>query len=429
MKKKVLLVKPPERSFFNFGTFSLGVLAAAIRDQADVTIFDATDLSMDDAVHTIYSHKPDVLGITVMGLTSVKPTGLLIQHIKKKRGKITHTLKYTLIITGGHGASMAYKPLLKAGAHAIVIGEGELTFQQILADGIRPGNAGTACLDGKRIVVGPKQHLIRPLDSLLPPARDLMPSPPNGIHLMETSRGCPHDCGFCETTLFYGQVWRPNAPDRVIAEVKRLVNEYNAWIVHFADDNFAANPRRVIEICKKLRKIQLPAFILASARADDLISYPDLIPLMASARILRISVGVETLEPEMSRVINKPISIECYKEAFSLMQHHGIFSVASFIIGMPGEKAEMRQRALDLAIEAGPDSAHFLPFLPLPGIPLHSKKGRYDADPEDIKEAYLLTKKFRQHRSVRKRLQDASEQGGIRGLLSRATLNRQDSVC
>ncbi|MBI5026606.1 MAG: B12-binding domain-containing radical SAM protein [Nitrospirae bacterium] len=429
MRKKVLLVKPPEKSNFNFGTFSLGVLGAAIRDRADVAIFDATNLSIDEAIQTIYFHKPNILGITVMGLTSVEPTGLLIQRIKKDKGKFSQALKDTLIIAGGHGASMAYTHLLKAGVHAVVIGEGELTLQRILSDGIHPGTPGIACLNGKKIVVGSKQQLIRPLDSLHPPARDLMPFPSNGVHLMETSRGCPHNCGFCETTRFYGQVWRPYSPDRVVAEVKRLVNEYNAWIIHFADDNFAASPHRVIEICKKLKRIALPAFIMASARADDLISYPELIPMMASARILRISVGVETLEPEMSKIINKPISIESYKKAFSLMRDYGIFSIASFIIGIPGEKIEMRQRALDLAIEIGVDSAHFLPFLPLPGIPLLSKKGKYDAAPADIRDAYLLTKKFRQHRTVRNRLQVASEQGSIRGLLARATLSRQAIVC
>jgi hypothetical protein len=79
-------------------------------------------------------------------------------------------------------------------------------------------------------MAGPFQELIRPMDSLQPPARDLMPPPGDGIHLMETSRGSPHSCDFCETTRLYGRSWRPHSPERVAAEVIRLVEGHDAVI-------------------------------------------------------------------------------------------------------------------------------------------------------------------------------------------------------
>ena len=89
MRKKVVLVKPPESSSFNFGTFSLAVLASAVRDKADVTIIDATDRSINDTVNTIGSLSPHILGITAMGLTSVGPVKLLIEAIGgSDRGEI-----------------------------------------------------------------------------------------------------------------------------------------------------------------------------------------------------------------------------------------------------------------------------------------------------------------------------------------------------
>lgn len=423
MKKRILLVKPPEKTSFNFGTFSLGVLAAAVVNQADVSILDATDYSLEYTVNQIILQKPDILGITAMGLPSIKPVELLIFHFLKRKRKIQNSFPVKIIV-GGHGASMAYNNLLRAGADLVVIGEGELTLQQIVKNGIITGAPGTACLVGEKTIVGPKQKLIRPLDLLLPPTRDLMPFPPDGIHLMETSRGCPHDCGFCETTRFYNKLWRPFSPERVVNEVLRLINDYNAWIIHFADDNFAANPDRVIEICQRLKKEQLPALIIASARADDLISRADLIPAMASVNILRISVGVETLEPEISKKINKPITLEEYKEAFRLMRKHGIFSIASFIIGLPGENPEMRQLALDLAIKVAPDSAHFLPFIPFPYLPLTFGQKSCDPSPDDIKDACDLTLQFQNHKTTRQRLLKDMKQGGIRGLLIKAALSK-----
>lgn len=107
MKKKILLVKPPEKASFNFGTFSLGVLAAAVEKQADVSIIDATDYSLEYTVNQIFLQKPDILGITAMGLPSIRPVELLILHFLNRKRKIQNSFPVRIIV-GGHGASMAF---------------------------------------------------------------------------------------------------------------------------------------------------------------------------------------------------------------------------------------------------------------------------------------------------------------------------------
>jgi radical SAM superfamily enzyme YgiQ (UPF0313 family) len=217
-------------------------------------------------------------------------------------------------------------------------------------------------------------------------------------------------------------MWRPQSPDHVAAEVKRLVDEYDAWIIHFADDNFSASSTRVLEICRLLQQGPLPAFIMASARGDDLVVDPRLIPAMAAARILRVTVGVETAEPEMAARAGKLISLETYREAFTRMKEHGIFTVASLIVGLPGETGDMRMRAVEMAVQAGPDSAHFLPFLPLPGVPLAAGHSCFDADPADIRDAGVFSEAFLRHPTVQARLVKAAANPDVRGMLARATL-------
>ena len=430
--RQVVLVKPPESSRFNFGTFSLGVLAAAIRDHAAVTILDATALGVEAAAAAVWARCPDLVGVTAKGLRSVVPVAAFIRQMRAAAGGGTagdsagkggddHG-RPAAIIAGGHGASMAPDPLLEAGADAVVSGEGEETLREIVAGGIRAGTAGVACrLDG-RTVTGPPRPPIQPLERLPLPARDLMPPPPDGVHLMETSRGCPHTCAFCETTRFYGRRWRPHPPARVAAEVRLLVESHGAWMIHFADDNFCASPRRVLEICRRLRRGPLPAFILASARGDDLLAEPRLIPAMAAARIQRVTVGVETLDPGAAARAAKPIPLPTYRAAFQRMAAHGVFSIASFIIGLPGESPAMRERAVELAVAAGPDAAHFLPFLPLPGTPMAAGRAGPDPDPADVRDAELCNVAFRRHPAVHARLAAAVAGGGVRGLLARATL-------
>ncbi|MCL6449928.1 MAG: B12-binding domain-containing radical SAM protein [Acetobacteraceae bacterium] len=427
---RLALVKPPEASAFNFGAFSLAVLAAAVRDLAEVSILDLSDLPLDRAVSAALPGRPHAVGVTVMGLASVGPAAEFVRRLRaagpqEGAGRLT-------ILAGGHGASTVPGPLLRAGADAVVFGEGEATLRDIVQHGVGPGLPGTACLDGGRLVLGPPRPPIRPLGRIGPPARDLMPPPPDGVHLLETSRGCPHACTFCETTRFYGTLWRPHTPPRVADEVRRLVNDYGAWTIQFADDNFTCSPQRVLEICERLCRGPLPALILAFARADNLLADPRLIPALARARVLRVTVGVETLEEGVARRAGKPIPLETYREAFSRLREAGAFSVASFIVGLPGESPEMRRRAVELAVEAGPDSAHFLPFIPLPGTPLAgggATPRALDAevprpDHRDAADARRLTAEFRRHPAVLDRLARAAGEGGVRGLLARAALER-----
>lgn len=423
MPKRIVLVKPPERCFFNFGTFSLGVLGAAVLHLAEVSIIDATHLSASAAAEAVWSQEPDLIGVTVMGMASVQPCADFLRQLRATAKGFGTRSSSTQLIAGGHGASTLPRLLLEAGADAVVMGEGELTLTQILLEGIRPGAPGLASLMDDKVVMGPPQKLVSPLDCLTPPARELMPPPPDGIHLMETSRGCPHACAFCETTRFYGKRWRAHSPERVVTEVRRLVEEYNAWIIHIADDNFAASLPRVFHICEALQKEQvLPAFFLASARGDDLVADPNLLPALAAARILRLTVGVESLDLHTASGVGKHIALGTYRQAFKRMRELGMFSVASLIVGLPGEDPQARERSVELAIEAEPDAAHFLPFLPLPGTPLAASNGRVDPDPADVRDARKFTQAFFAHPTVRARLETAANLNNIRGILARGSL-------
>ena len=420
MRKRIVLVKPPETSRLNFGTFSLAVLAGAVRHIADITLVDATGLDRDEAAREVIAENPDIIGVTVMSEESVDPASCFVRSLKNS---LKQTPRPPTIIAGGHGASMHPLPLLHSGAAAVVYGEGEKTMRQVIEEGIVPGAKGLVCQGKNGTVRGKPQEPVYPLDSLEKPARDLMPASEN-VFLMETSRGCPHSCRFCETTRFYGREWRPFSPGRIAEEVHELVEKHRAWVIHFTDDNFAADPERVLRICDELQKVSLPAVILASARADDLASRPVLLKEMSDARIRRITVGVETLDPLTAGKAGKPVSPSIYKEVFRKMREHDIFSVASFIVGLPGESPEIRKNSVALALDAAPDAAHFLPFLPLAGTPYANERKPGKADQRDIRDSGIFNTAFRNHPATIARLKKAVDRGGIRGLFAEKTLQK-----
>ncbi|MGA9188137.1 MAG: radical SAM protein [Methanosarcina sp.] len=413
---RVNLIKPPESSRMNFGCFSLAVLASAVRDIASIRIIDATNLTIEEAVSAAVKDKPDIIGITTMGLASVGATKTFLQALRSAGFN-------GVLIAGGHGASMSPKVLLESGADSVVCGEGEITFRELLRHGVSEKVQGIYLKRDGALIKTLQRPLIESLDSLQEPAYDLAGEPSDGIFLLETSRGCPHGCTFCETTRFHGRRWRARSPEIVVEDIRHLVSSHSAMIIQIADDNFMASPERVKKICEALRDGPMPLFFLFSARSDDLLLHPEVITSLSNARFLRATIGVETVNPELSKSIHKIITFEQHKQAFAALKDAGIFSVASFIVGLPGETEEMRSSYVDIAVDIGADAARFLPFQPLPGTPMESGTG--EPDPLCAEYAVRTTKEFERHNAVLNRLLEAAEKFDVRGMLARASLQRR----
>jgi len=416
----VLLVKPPERSRFNFGGFSLSVLAAYVRDVAEISIFDATGCSGSQAVERILAQKRDLIGITVMSPASVGSACALIRSLRRRGKQAGKPLPP--IVCGGHGAAMYPYPLLAAGAECVVSGPGEKAFRSILLKGMADA-PGTVRRAGKDLIRTPVETVFEP-DGLPLPARDLLGIPADQVHLMETSRGCPHRCSFCETSRFYGHTWKPFPSSRVAAEVRQLVEDYNAWMILLADDNFTASVPRVVELSRLLGRGPLPFLFMASARIDDLSADARLLPALAAARIGRITVGIETIDDEPGKTIAKGYSLGLCRDVIAQMHKLGMYVVASFIVGLPGETPRMREGMLAAAVDAGADSVTFVPFHPLPQGTERTLADIRLPRRADEKAALELTQAFYRHPRVLTRRKKALREDSIRGIIARASVNR-----
>jgi len=419
----VLLVKPPEISRFNFGTFSLAVLAAYVRDLADLSLFDATCLSLTRASESILTKKNDLIGVTVMSPSSVKGACALIRSVHQlgKRRKIS----VPPIVCGGHGASMYPYPLLDAGAEIVVTGPGEQALRSMMLRGMSDA-PGTIRRDGRNFISTHAVPVVLP-DRLQMPARDLMEPPSDHVHLMETSRGCPHQCSFCETSRFYHHTWKPFPAAHVAAEVRQLVEEHNAWMILLSDDNFTASPSRILEISQLLCNGPLPLFFLASARLDDLSRDERTLPALAAAKIGRISVGIETIDDEPERTIGKGYSLDLCRNVIAQMHRLGMYAVASFIVGLPGETPRMRAGMLDAAVATGADSVTFVPFYPLPRGTERTCDEILLPRKTDEKAAQQMNEAFLMHPRVIARRKKVLGEDSLRGIITRASqINREE---
>jgi anaerobic magnesium-protoporphyrin IX monomethyl ester cyclase len=70
-----------------------------------------------------------------------------------------------------------------------------------------------------------------------------------------TSRGCPHNCGFCYNQEFNKRRWRAHSVDFVINDLKQIKEKTGINVVQFHDDNFFTNRERGLTILRKLKEI------------------------------------------------------------------------------------------------------------------------------------------------------------------------------
>ncbi len=193
---------------------------------------------------------------------------------------------------------------------------------------------------------------------------------------METSRGCPHRCGFCYDVAVHKRRWRAKDPIRVVDEMEFLFNQYKVEEIYFTDDELAVDKVRLRQIAEeKLRrnlKVRWPIF----SRANYIVKYDDeFLKLLKASGCDVISFGVETGTPRLLEYIKKDITLEQVKEAVRILDKNDISCGVSFMLGFPTETLEEMKQTLsfiDELLEIQPNL--FVPqisaFTPLPGTDL-----------------------------------------------------------
>ncbi|MEM1619135.1 MAG: radical SAM protein [Fervidicoccaceae archaeon] len=383
MRVALVRVNPgPSKYTSTFGLvpppLGLASLAGAVRDFADVRIVDAEAerLSRSRLVERLEELDPDVIGVTV-NASIYHDEAVEVARVAKRLGAFA--------IAGGHHATFAYPLLLKSGFDAVVLGEGERAFRELLLSleerGRPPRAPGLAFLDAEGRMVAEPPALLENLDDLPLPAYDLLNrrlyragalSPSSSIALLESSRGCPYDCDFCDVSPFWGRRWRLKSSRRVIEELELVAGLGYNW-VFFVDDNFVI-PGRVKERLELLsviaeRGLDRLSYIV-QLRADLAARHPELVDAMARAGVKVAFLGVESGDEGVLREMKKSSGVAQALEAVEALSKRGILVLGGFVIGAPYETVEAMKRTLKLVrrlIERGLDALQITIYTPLPG--------------------------------------------------------------
>ena len=390
---KVVLINPPFNRYGGVkglgGTMlplNLCCLAAYVRQKhpdIEFKILDAEirGISHEETAEEAATFLPDLIGITAN--TCVFDSVIdLTAELKARLPDVP------VIIGGPHPSALPERSLLESKADFAVMGEGELTFEEVTAR-LKEGENdwskinGLAYLDENRNVhVNLPRALIKDIDILPFPARDLVecnlysPPPTKRVSLgpstlMATSRGCSFNCGFCGAQTVWTRKVRARSAVLVVAEIEECIDKYGIRSFSFADEFFTAHRKRVLEICRLMCRRKLDIRFVCSARAQGLDL--EVLEAMKEAGCCEISFGIESGNPEILKRIDKSLNLDEALRAINLTKKVGITTHASYMMGYIGETEETIQDTIHFAKKLNTEIAAFFIASPLPGTRLYKE--------------------------------------------------------
>jgi radical SAM superfamily enzyme YgiQ (UPF0313 family) len=243
-----------------------------------------TDELMHDVDIACIERDADVVGLTAMG-PQIRRAYELADHFRA-RGK--------RVVLGGTWVTLTPEASL-AHADAVVAGEAEYVWSQVLAD--------LAAGRSQGVYRAERWHDLRNLPEIDPWSLPLLKADAfrrSWLYRMYFfwplffSRGCPHPCDYCAVQTYYRRTFRTRPVEEFIAEVQRLA-ALGARRFLFMDDNPIAHP----EAAKEMLAALVPQNVQWVSQATiNVARDPELLDLVARSGARVLSIGFESLSDE-----------------------------------------------------------------------------------------------------------------------------------
>jgi anaerobic magnesium-protoporphyrin IX monomethyl ester cyclase len=364
---KVLLISNPsshnqKQDFPPLGIASLGAIAR--KAGHEVQLIDGGASTLPEIVRHACRFNPAIIGVTCWTIGR----GMVWKLCNELKERIPSVF---LVLGGPHASLYPMHVFVKTTAEAVVVGEGEQTFQELLTAMERNqslrGIPGLMLRDTDNEMNGfQKRELIENIDSLPLPFYEgfdhfsfsryagfpLLPRPTAAII---SSRGCVYNCAYCGSTAFWGRQWRYRSAANILNEIEWLRETYHIRSIYFFDDNFTVNHQRVSTICNELinRNWNLPWSCCSHVKTVN----RELLALMKESGCVSIDFGVESGSNHILTAIRKQQTAGDIERTFSMVHAAGIKPRAYLMVGNPGENESTIDETIGMINRIRPHSS------------------------------------------------------------------------
>jgi len=286
----------------------------------------------------------DLIGISAM--TYQAPRAYAIADEFMRRGK-------TVVLGGWHPSAMPEEA--QQHAHAVVTGEGEELWSQILKD----------------IAVGTLKQVYRqekPIDFSAVPAIGHRTTTKGFFMAMpiEATRGCPQGCNFCAITNAPGyRIFHAKPVERVIEEMQTIPQKY----LLFNDASLTINVDYTKRLFKQMKPLHKKFYCYGNANV--LLKDEALLRLAHEAGCISWSIGFDSVSQESIDSIGKRSNLVAdYISVVKKIHDSGMNVDGSFMVGFDSDTKDIFDQTLDFVGSSDIDSAAFHIVTPFPGTPL-----------------------------------------------------------
>jgi radical SAM superfamily enzyme YgiQ (UPF0313 family) len=157
---------------------------------------------------------------------------------------------------------------------------------------------------------------------------------------VQTSRGCPNQCDFCDVIQFVGRRYRTKTVEQILEEV-RNAHKIGARTIFFSDDNFLGNKQFTRNLLSELiewnvlqtRPLSFSTQITVQVADDE-----NLLKMFADCRFSVLFLGVETTREASLQEVHKAQNIEYdLYERMKRISRFGIIPFIGLIVGFDND--------------------------------------------------------------------------------------------
>lgn len=290
-----------------------------------------------------------------------RESALALVRAAKARGK--H------VVGGGPLTGALAQEMIEAGCDVLVGGEAENQVLALL-------EAVAARTSGVRL-----EAITRPDMSTSPPPRyDLINMNDYLSMSLQTTRGCPYNCEFCDVVNLNGRAPRSKSCEQVLNELDALFKLGWRGHVLLCDDNIIGDQNYARELLGRMvhwSKDHGEPFKFTAQASIDLARHKDLIDLLTEANVGEVFIGIENPDEEVLRKANKGNNVRNpLAESLRFIVQNGLLVQGSFILGLDGERSGAGQRIIDFANRTGLPQVMLNMLTALPGTMLWQRYQR-----------------------------------------------------
>ena len=343
----------------------------------DAGLFDTTFARLQDLQAYLHQAKPPIVGIYSNLMTRARV--LEVMRAAKEAGG--------LVVVGGPDPANYLDEYLSRGADVIVIGEGELTLEELVPHLVEHGTRNLDSVLGiayrssldRQVVRTEPRPMISDLDAQPFPDRVAIDQAAYidvwrkhhgmGSVSLITARGCPFTCTWCSHSVF-GYSHRRRSPANVVAEVEHIVANYSPDLLWYADDVFTINHKWLFEYSAELERRGLRLPFETISREDRL--NEEVVQTLAKMGCYRLWIGAESGSQRILDAMKRRTNAERVRAMVHLLQKYGIEVGMFIMLGYDGEEQSDLEATLDHLKAARPDTFLTTVAYPIKGTPYHA---------------------------------------------------------